>query len=66
MATHTSSASGVAVIGIDIGKDTFHLLGFDGAGSVVLLSSGGAGGRILTLALKFGAVAPFRRMLTLL
>jgi hypothetical protein len=36
MATHTSSASGVAVIGIDIGKDTFHLLGFDGAGSVVL------------------------------
>ncbi len=36
MATHTSSPSGVTVIGIDIGKDIFHLLGFDGAGSVVL------------------------------
>jgi transposase len=36
MATHTRSTSGVAVIGIDIGKDIFHLLGFDGAGSVVL------------------------------
>lgn len=34
--THTRSTSGVAVIGIDIGKDIFHLLGFDGAGSVVL------------------------------
>jgi transposase len=36
MATHTSSPSGVAVIGIDIGKDVFHLLGFDDTGSVVL------------------------------
>ena len=36
MATHTRSTSGVAVIGIDIGKDIFHLLGFDDAGSVVL------------------------------
>ena len=36
MATHTHSTSGVTVIGIDIGKDIFHLLGFDGAGSVVL------------------------------
>ncbi len=36
MATPTSSPSGVAVIGIDIGKDTFHLLGFDDAGLVVL------------------------------
>jgi len=36
MATHTHFTSGVTVIGIDIGKDIFHLLGFDGAGSVVL------------------------------
>jgi len=36
MATHTHSTSDVTVIGIDIGKDVFHLVGFDGAGSVVL------------------------------
>jgi transposase len=36
MATHKSSPPGVAVIGIDIGKDIFHLVGFDVAGSVVL------------------------------
>jgi transposase len=36
MATQTRSTSSVAVIGIDIGKDVFHLLGFDDSGSVVL------------------------------
>jgi hypothetical protein len=36
MATHTRSTSRVAVIGIDIGKDIFHLFGFDAAGAVVL------------------------------
>jgi transposase len=36
MATHTHSTSGVTVIGIDIGKDIFHLLGFDDTRSVVL------------------------------
>jgi hypothetical protein len=37
MATHTRSTSDVAVIGIDIGKDIFHLLGFDDAVSAMSL-----------------------------
>jgi len=28
--------SGLAVVGVDIGKDTFHLVGFDGDGQLVL------------------------------
>jgi len=32
----SSKSSNLAVIGIDIGKNTFHLIGLDGAGDIVL------------------------------
>ena len=35
-AKKTGSPEDVAVVGVDIGKDTFHLVGFDRAGQLVL------------------------------
>ena len=36
MHTHQKSSDAVAVIGIDIGKNTFHLVGLDKRGAIVL------------------------------
>jgi hypothetical protein len=36
MHTHQKSSDEVAVIGIDIGKNTFHLVGLDKRGAIVL------------------------------
>ena len=36
MATKSTPPSEISVIGIDIGKDVFHLVGFDAGGKVVL------------------------------
>lgn len=37
MATHSTKVSSVpATIGIDIGKDVFHVVGFDADGQIVL------------------------------
>jgi hypothetical protein len=33
--THQSPAKEIAVIGIDIGKDVFHLVGFDSRGKTL-------------------------------
>jgi transposase len=33
--THQRPAEDIAVIGVDIGKDVFHLVGFDGRGKIV-------------------------------
>lgn len=35
-AKKTGSIEDLAVVGVDIGKDTFHLVGFDRSGQVVL------------------------------
>ena len=35
-AKKTGSLEDLAVIGVDIGKDTFHLVGFDRAGQLVV------------------------------
>ena len=35
-AKKTGSLEGLAVVGVDIGKETFHLVGFDRSGQVVL------------------------------
>jgi transposase len=35
-AKKTGSLEGLTVVGIDIGKDTFHLVGFDRSGQLVL------------------------------
>ena len=40
MATRSTLPSEICVIGIDIGKDVFHLVGFDADGKIVLLSWG--------------------------
>ena len=32
----TGNRDGLVVVGLDIGKDTFHLVGFDGTGQVAL------------------------------
>lgn len=36
MHTHQKSSDAVATIGIDIGKNTFHLVGLDKRGAMVL------------------------------
>jgi transposase len=36
MHTHQKSSDAVAVIGVDIGKNTFHLVGLDKRGAIVL------------------------------
>ena len=36
MHTHQKSSDAVATIGIDIGKNTFHLVGLDKRGAIVL------------------------------
>jgi hypothetical protein len=36
MHTHQNSSNPVATIGVDIGKNTFHLVGFDKRGAIVL------------------------------
>lgn len=36
MTTKSKAPSELSVIGIDIGKDVFHLVGFDGEGKIVL------------------------------
>ncbi|MGI9436243.1 MAG: IS110 family transposase, partial [Geminicoccaceae bacterium] len=36
MATKSEAPSQMSVIGIDIGKDVFHLVGFDADGKIVL------------------------------
>lgn len=35
-AKKTGSLEDLAVVGVDIGKDTFHLVGFDRAGQLVI------------------------------
>ena len=50
--TKTSHAGAIATIGIDIGKNTFHLIGLDAAGAIVLrqkLSRGQVGVRLANL-----------------
>ena len=36
MHTHQDSSNSVATIGVDIGKNTFHFVGFDKRGAIVL------------------------------
>ena len=36
MSRMTTSAAVIATIGVDIGKNTFHLIGFDKKGAIVL------------------------------
>ena len=36
MATQSTSPSEISVIGVDIGKDVFHLVGFDADGKIIL------------------------------
>lgn len=36
MPTHTATVDNLTVIGIDIGKDVFHIVGFDGDGQIVV------------------------------
>ena len=36
MATKSMPPSEISVIGIDIGKDVFHLVGFDADGKIIL------------------------------
>jgi transposase len=33
---HNDDLAGLATVGVDIGKDVFHLVGFDASGAVVL------------------------------
>jgi len=42
MTSRTSVPSELAVIGIDIGKEVFHLVGFDAEGKIVLRKKSGA------------------------